>query len=123
MNFPLKKNNYYFFSKGNSFIVVNLIKHDYKKRVNIIYTSCLDLDSEIYLSRQIVNWSIENNLDIIWLNSDDLKRKKEISKLFSYKRKINFVCNSNEKFIKTRELTKIFNIHAVDTDSEILYVR
>ena len=31
------------------------------------------MNTEIELSMNITDWSIENNVDIIWLNSDSLK--------------------------------------------------
>ena len=38
-----------------------------------MYSSCEDMNTEIELSMNITDWSIENNVDIIWLNLIVLK--------------------------------------------------
>ena len=58
------------------------------------------MNTEIELSMNITDWGIENNVDIIWLNSDCLKDKQYLSKIFNYAKPINFVCNSNNRYIK-----------------------
>ena len=113
--------NYYFFSKENSFILVHLLNMNKIKRINILYSSCTDLKSEIDLSQQLINWGIENNMDLIWLNHDGLEYREKIKKIFKNTKKISFLCNSNEKFLKKIEISKISNIQAIDTDSDIIY--
>ena len=59
----------------------------------------------------------ENNVDIIWLNSDSFKDKQYLSKIFNHIKPINFVCNSNNKYIKKNDLINISGVEAIDTDS------
>ena len=91
------------------------------KRVHILYSSCLDLNTEIELSMNISDWSIENNVDIIWLNSDHFKDKRILVKIFNHVKPINFLCNSDNKSIKKKDLINISGIEAIDSDSDIIY--
>jgi hypothetical protein len=113
--------NYYFFKKNDSFIIIHLITIANLKRIHILYSSCIDMNTEIELSMNITDWSIENNIDIIWLNSDCFKDKPYLSKIFNHVRPINFVCNSNNKYIKKNDLVNISGVEAIDTDSDIIY--
>ena len=113
--------NYYFFKKNNSFIIIHLITTANLKRIHILYSSCEDMNTEIELSMNITDWSIENNVDIIWLNSDSFKDKQYLSKIFNHIKPINFVCNSNNKYIKKNDLINISGVEAIDTDSDIIY--
>tara|TARA_B100000242_G_scaffold197020_1_gene142391 strand:- start:75 stop:1097 length:1023 start_codon:yes stop_codon:yes gene_type:complete len=113
--------DYYFFIKDDSFIIIHLITVANLKRLHILYSSCFDMNTEIELSMNVTHWSIENNVDIIWLNSDYFKDKPYLSKIFNHVKPINFVCYSDDKFIKKRDLANISGIGAVDTDSDIIY--
>ena len=113
--------NYYFFKKNNSFIITHLITVANLKRFHILYSSCEDINTEIELSMNITDWSIENNVDIIWLNSDCFKDKQYLFKIFNHPKRINFVCHSDNKFIKKNDLINIYGIEAIDTDSDIVY--
>ena len=113
--------NYFFFKKNDSFIIIHLITIANLKRIHILYSSCIDMNTEIELSMNITDWSIENNVDIIWLNSDCFKDKQYLSKIFNHLRPINFVCNSNNKYIKKNDLVNISGVEAIDTDSDIIY--
>ena len=86
-----------------------------------MYTSCVDIDTEIELSLNITDWGIENNFDIIWLNSEYFKNKPNLFKIFNHVKSINFVCYSDNKCIKKNELINISGIEAIDTDSDIIY--
>ena len=48
-----------FFKKNDSFIIIHLITFANLKRVHILYTSCVDIDTEIELSLNITDWGIE----------------------------------------------------------------
>ncbi len=113
--------DYYFFKKNDSFIIIHLITFANLKRVHILYTSCVDIDTEIELSLNITDWGIENNFDIIWLNSEYFKNKPNLFKIFNHVKSINFVCYSDNKCIKKNELINISGIEAIDTDSDIIY--
>ena len=113
--------DYYFFKKDGSFIIIHLFTVSNLKRVHILYSSCLDLNTEIELSMNISNWSIENNVDIIWLNSDHFKDKRILVKIFNHVKPINFLCNSDNKSIKKNDLINISGIEAIDSDSDIIY--
>jgi len=113
--------NYYFFKKNDSFIIIHLITIENLKRIHILYSSCVDMNTEIELSMNITDWGIENNVDIIWLNSDCFKDKQYLSKIFNYAKPINFVCNSNNRYIKKNDLVNISGVEAIDTDSDIIY--
>ena len=75
--------NYYFFKKNDSFIIIHLLAENLK-RIHILYSSCEDIKTEIELSMNITDWSIENNVDIIWLNSDCFKDKQYLYKIFNH---------------------------------------
>ena len=79
------------------------------------------MNTEIELSMNITDWAIENNVDIIWLNSDCFKDKQYLSKIFNHVKPINFACNSDNKYIKKNDLINISGIEAIDTDSDIIY--
>ena len=112
---------YYFFEAEKSFIIVHIFKYKNQKRLNIIFSKCQNIDAEILLSKNIINWSINNDIDIVWLNSNDTKNKIILKKLFPYVSKINFVCNSDGNLLNKNDLKKIQGIQAIDGDNDILF--
>ena len=113
---------YFFFLKDRSFIVVSIYNYQNKKRLNIIYSKCENSTYEILLNKLIIKWSVENNIDVIWLNTIEIELKEYIKKFYPYRYGINFACNADEINIKKSTLKNITNIQAVDSDNDIIFL-
>ena len=74
------------------------------------------------LNRLITKWSVENNIDVIWLNTTEIESKEYIKKLYPYRYGINFACNADEINIKKLTLKNITNIQAIDSDNDIIFL-
>ena len=64
MECPYKK-DIYFFEYKNNFAIVHIF-FNYVKRLNILYTYSTDAPQENELYFQIMNWAINNNIDLVW---------------------------------------------------------
>ena len=112
--------HYYFFNFDNSFIIVCIYKDQNKTKLNIIYSQFDNLDHEEILNKNLINWAIDNNIDIIWLCTNNLKIDNSYKKFYTKNFKINFVCNSFDHTLNNEKLINISNIDGVDTDANII---
>lgn len=113
-------NFYYFFFIENSFVIVSIYKEKHKKKLNIIFSQYENQDYEIVLNENIIKWSVDNNVDIVWLNINNLEKNINLTKFYSKNFKINFACNSSNSFLDKNVLKQISNLEAIDSDSDIL---
>tara|TARA_B100000963_G_C22556582_1_gene639315 strand:- start:80 stop:1123 length:1044 start_codon:yes stop_codon:yes gene_type:complete len=114
---PFKK-NYYFVSIENSFIILSILRNDNKKKLNIIFTNYETEQDKILLNKYIITWSIENNVDIVWLQLDNID-SKTINNFYPKKFKLNFACNSNNISINKNILKDLPNISGLDSDIDV----
>ena len=71
MECPYKK-DIYFFEYKNNFAIVHIF-FNYVKRLNILYTYSTDTPQENELYFQIMNWAINNNIDLVWAIKSNTK--------------------------------------------------
>ena len=65
---PYKK-DIYFFKHNNNFAIVHFYNSKNIKRLNILFTYFTDYSEENEIYSLIVKWSLDNNIDFIWLIS------------------------------------------------------
>ena len=76
MECPYKK-DIYFFEYKNNFAIVHIF-YQYVKRLNILYTYSTDKLQENELYVQIMNWAINNDIDLVWA----INRNTELKNIF-----------------------------------------
>ena len=113
MECPYKK-NIYFFEYKNNFAIVHIF-FNYVKRLNILYTYTTDQNQENELYIQIMNWAINNNVDLVWA----INRQKELKSVFPkmFNKPLKFAAWSEDG--KKLEVLKngLLDLQGIDTDS------
>ena len=112
---PYKK-DIYFFEYKNNFAIVHIFVIENIKKLNIIYTYSADKLQENELFVQIINWSINNNIDLVWAVSRNTDFENIFPKIFN--RSLQFVSwSSDEKIFKTLQ-NGLSNLQGIDTDND-----
>ena len=112
---PYKK-DIYFFEYKNNFTIVHIFLIENIKKLNILYTYSADRLQENELFVQIINWSINNNIDLIWAVSRNTDFENIFPKIFN--RSLQFASwSSDEKIFKTLQ-NGLSNLQGIDTDND-----
>ena len=112
---PYKK-DIYFFEYKNNFTIVHIFLIENIKKLNILYTYSADKLQENELFVQIINWSINNNIDLVWAVSRNTDFENIFPKI--YNRPLQFASwSSDEKIFKTLQ-NGLSNLQGIDTDND-----
>ena len=110
------KNNIFFFEANNNFAIVHIYSVKNIKRLNILYTYSIDDLRENELIMQIVSWSLNNNIDLVW----SINRKKNLENTFPkiLNKPVQYACWSSDN--KTFEILKkgLSDFHGIDSDND-----
>jgi len=119
MECPYKK-DIFFFEYKNNFAIVHIF-YKYVKRLNILYTYFTDKLQENELYVQIMNWAINNNIDLVWA----INRNTELKNIFPtmFNKPLKFASWSlDEKILKILQ-NGLLDLQGIDTDTDsCLYV-
>ncbi len=112
---------YYYYLIDNSFIIVSIFNDSKKrKKLNILYSYYENNKHKELLLNNLTNWSINNNIDIMWIELNNLDKNYDIIKNYTKNFKINFAFNSNDEILTKKNLAQISNLEAIDSDVDIL---
>ena len=112
---PYKK-DIYFFEYKNNFAIVHIFVIENIKKLNILYTYSADKLQENELFVQIINWSINNNIDLVWAVSRNTDFENIFPKIFN--KALQFASwSSDEKIFKTLQ-NGLSNLQGIDTDND-----
>ena len=112
---PYKK-DIYFFEYKNNFTIVHIFLIENIKKLNILYTYSADKPQENELFVQIINWSINNNIDLVWAVSRNTDFENIFPKIFN--KPLQFASwSSDEKIFKTLQ-NGLSNLQGIDTDND-----
>ena len=112
---PYKK-DIYFFEYKNNFTIVHIFLIENIKKLNILYTYSADRLQENELFVQIINWSINNNIDLVWAVSRNTDFENIFPKIFN--KPLQFASwSSDEKIFKTLQ-NGLSNLQGIDTDND-----
>jgi len=112
---PYKK-DIYFFEYKNNFAIVHIFVIENIKKLNILYTYSADKLQENELFVQIINWSINNNIDLVWAVSRNTDFENIFPKIFN--KPLQFASwSSDEKICKTLQ-NGLSNLQGIDTDND-----
>ena len=112
---PYKK-DIYFFEYKNNFAIVHIFVIENIKKLNILYTYSTDKLQENELFVQIINWSINNNIDLVWAVSRNTDFENIFPKIFN--KPLQFASwSSDEKIFKTLQ-NGLSNLQGIDTDND-----
>ena len=112
---PYKK-DIYFFEYKNNFTIVHIFLIENIKKLNILYTYSADKVQENELFVQVINWSINNNIDLVWAVSRNTDFENIFPKIFN--RSLQFASwSSDEKIFKTLQ-NGLSNLQGIDTDND-----
>ena len=112
---PYKK-DLYFFEHKNNFAIVHIFVTGNIKRLNILYIYFTDNPQVNELIMSITNWSINNNIDLLWMVNRD--RDKDIEKIFPrfLNKSINFASWSSDNKISKILQNGLFDPQGIDSD-------
>ena len=112
---PYKK-DIYFFEYKNNFTIVHIFLNENIKKLNILYTYSADKLQENELFVQIINWSINNNIDLVRTVSRNTDLENIFPKIFN--KPLQFASwSSDEKIFKTLQ-NGLSNLQGIDTDND-----
>jgi len=110
---PYKK-DIYFFEYKNNFAIVHIFVIENIKKLNILYTYSADKLQENELFVQIINWSINNNIDLVWAIKSNTKSENIFPKFFN--KSLNFASwSSDEKIFKILQ-NGLLDSQGIDSD-------
>ena len=119
MECPYKK-DIYFFEYKNNFAIVHIF-YKYVKRLNILYTYSTDKLQENELYVQIMNWAINNDIDLVWAINRNTELKNIFPTIFDIPLKFA-AWSSDEKILKILQ-NGLLDLQGIDTDTDsCLYV-
>ena len=120
MECPYKK-DIFFFEYKNNFAIVHIFLVKNVKRLNVLHTYSTEDSQENELLVQIINWSLNNNIDLIWA----INRKTDFENIFPkiLNRPVQYACwSSDEKIFKILK-NGLSNFHGIDSDNDTsLYI-
>ena len=112
---PYKK-DIYFFEYKNNFTIVHIFLIENIKKLNILYTYSADKFQENELFVQIINWLINNNIDLVWAVSRNTDFENIFPKIFN--KPLQFASwSSDERIFKTLQ-NGLSNLQGIDTDND-----
>ena len=86
------------------------------KKLNILYTYSTDKLQENELFVQVINWSINNNIDLVWTVSRNTDFENIFPKILS--QSINFASWSSDKKIFETLQNGLADLQGIDTDND-----
>jgi len=120
MECPYKK-DIFFFELNNNFAIVHIFLVKKIKKLHVLYTYYTEEFQENELLLQIINWSLNNNIDLVWA----VDRKKDLANIFPkiLNKPTQYACWSSDK--KIFEILKkgLSDFHGIDSDNDTsLYI-
>ena len=110
-----------FFEYKNNFAIVHIFLAENIKKLNIMYTYSTDIPQENELFVQIVNWSINNDIDLVWAVSRNTELESIFPKILN--RPLQFASWSSDKKIFETLQKGLFDPQGIDSDIDSsLYV-
>ncbi len=112
---PYKK-DIYFFQYNNTFAIVHIYNAKNIKRLNILFTYYTDYSEENELYSLIVKWSLDNNIDFVWLINKSEKFQSIFPKIFN--KPLRFASWSSDQNISEILKKGLNNLQGIDSDIE-----
>ena len=113
MECPYRK-NIYFFEYKNNFAIVHIFLVENIKKLNILYTYSTDKLQENEIFIQIMNWSLNNNIDLVWAIKSNTKSENIFPKFLN--KSLNFASwSSDEKIFKILQ-NGLLDSQGIDSD-------
>ena len=113
IEFPYRK-NIYFFEYKNNFAIVHIFLVENIKKLNILYTYSTDKLQENEIFIQIMNWSLNNNIDLVWAIKSNTKSENIFPKFLN--KSLNFASwSSDEKIFKILQ-NGLLDSQGIDSD-------
>ena len=110
-----------FFEYENNFAIVHIFFVKNLKRLNILYTYSTEKSQEDELLIQMMNWSLNNNIDLIWA----INRKTDFKNIFPtiLNKPLLYACWSSDKEIFKILENGLLDFHGIDGDNDTsLYI-
>ena len=104
----------FFFEYNNTFAIVHIYKETDIKKLNILFTYSTDKTFEEEIILKIINWSINNDIDLVWMINRDTKFLNIFSKVLT--KSINFASWSSDKKISLTLEKGLLDPQGIDSD-------
>jgi len=112
---PYKK-DIHFFEYKNNFAIVHIFLVENIKKLYILYTYSTDKPQENELFVQIINWALNNDIDLVWA----VNRNTEFENIFPkiLNKSIKFASWSSDKTISEALQKGLLDLQGIDSDSD-----
>ena len=115
---PYKK-DLYFFEYKNNFSIVHIFFNKGVKRMNILFSYSVGEPHEPELFGLIMNWAINNNIDLVWaIKKDDDEIFKDIFPK-KFKKPLTYASWSSTTDISLAIKNEPYNSEGIDSDIDI----
>ena len=115
MECPYKK-DLYFFEYKNNFSIVHIFENKGIKRLNILFSYFIDESVEIELFNLMMNWAINNNIDLVWA----IKKENDgfLKNIFpnKFKKPLTFASWSSDQTVSPTIKEEPYNSEGIDSD-------
>ena len=115
MECPYKK-DLYFFEYKNNFSIVHIFENKGIKRLNILFSYFIDESVEIELFNLMMNWAINNNIDLVWA----IKKETDgfLKNIFpnKFKKPLTFASWSSDQTVSPTMKEEPYNSEGIDSD-------
>ena len=115
MECPYKK-DLYFFEYKNNFSIVHIFENKGIKRLNILFSYFIDESVEIELFNLMMNWAINNNIDLVWA----IKKENDgfLKNIFpnKFKKPLTFASWSSDQTVSPTMKEEPYNSEGIDSD-------
>ena len=120
MECPYKK-DIYFFEYKNNFAIVHILLTNNIKKLNILYMYSTEETNFNELTIQILNWSVQNNIDVMWAINRDDNLKDIFPKILN--KSVQYAAWSSNQEIFDILSKGLLDLQGIDTDIDSsLYV-
>ena len=108
------KRDIHFFEHKNNFAIVHIFSIENIKKLNILYTYTTDQPQENELLILIINWAINNDIDLVWAVNKNLEFENIFPKLLS--KPVIFASWSSDKKISKTLQNGLLDPQGIDSD-------
>ena len=105
-----------FFEYKNNFAIVHIFLAENIKKLNIMYTYSTDKPQENELFSQIISWSINNGIDLVWAVSRNTEFENIFPKILN--RPLQFASWSSDEKIFNTLRNGLSDLQGIDTDND-----
>ncbi|MBF0363023.1 MAG: GNAT family N-acetyltransferase [Oligoflexia bacterium] len=122
LKYPFLEDLYFFEYNGCFSIVEKFYSHGIC-RAHILYLGGCERVSELKLYKSIILWSLKNNIDLVWLHTNDPDLPKELKSILPAQKAMRFASWSKDTCRREELMGGLIGLQAIDGDHSLTHDR